>query len=313
MSHPLKKVFKTTHKVWEDGKQVDKEVELAVRMPTAQEKQVARRVYARSWREFVEAGAIMREALDRYLRDQKIWDEMRQKSYERLRRQILDGERKLGMGKASGLKSSEEAKTLALQVSDWRDEMAELLTERNRVDSNTADAMADQEQFNFFVAVCTVYNETGKPFFTYNGFDPAVEAYIDQAGEPAGREAASKFAEMWYGAGADDNSLDKLPERKFLRDHGFADEKGRLVDKRGRLVDRQGRLIDENGRFVDEKGEFVDADGNRVDENGKYVVEYVPFDDEETPVRADVEGEKDAAEEGEPQDASLSGAQAALR
>src|SRR5437868_208034 len=117
MSKVLKKVFKTTEKAYEDGKEIEREVELAVRMPTSEEKRKAQLVYARAWREYVEGKAIMRAALDRYLRDQKIWDDMRQKEFERLRRQILDGERKLGMGKGSGL-NKQQAKELALQVSD---------------------------------------------------------------------------------------------------------------------------------------------------------------------------------------------------
>lgn len=283
MSKPLKKVFKTTEKAYEDGKEIEKEIELAVRMPTAQEKHRARIAYASSWRQYIEGGAIMREALERYLRDQKIWDELRQKEYDRLRRQILDGERKLEMGRNSGL-SKTEAKELALQISDWRDEMADLLTERNRVDSNTADALADNDQYNYLIATCTVYNDTGKPYFTPNGIDPSVDLFIDKLGnsDKAARDAAAKFAEVWYGSADAENALDKLPEKRFLRDHGFADEKGRLVDKKGRLVDRQGRLINEDGRFINEAGEFVDADGNRVDADGKYVVDYAPFlDDDE--------------------------------
>lgn len=275
MLKTLKKVFKTT----ENGE--EKEIELAVRIPTAVEKQRGRRVHAKAWRDGVEAGAIMRDALDRYLRDQKLWDDLRQKEYDRLRNSILDGERRIRMGGNAGL-TKKQARELALQISDWRDELANLVTERNRVDANTADALADQEQFNYFVATCTVYNDTGKPYFTVNGLDPSVEVYTDKATEKVGFDAATKFAEIWYGT--DDDAAEKLPEKKFLKEYGFTDEKGRLIDRQGRLVDRKGRLIDENGRFINENGEYVDADGQRVDDEGQYVVEFAPFlkdDDEE--------------------------------
>jgi hypothetical protein len=281
MAKVLKKVFKTKDKAFEEGKEVEREIELAVRIPTAIEKQRARLVYAKGWRDAVEAGAIMREALERYLRDQKLWDDLRQKEYDRLRKNILESERKMKMGGNAGL-TKKQARELALQIGDWRDDLSELLTERNRVDANTADAIADQLQFNYFVAVCTVYNETGKPYFTINGIDPAIEAYIDKSTEKPGLDAATKFAEIWYGT--DDDSADKLPEKKFLKEYGFADEKGRLIDKAGHLVDRKGRLLDENGRFINDKGEFVDTDGQRVDTDGQYIVDFAPFlkDDDDT-------------------------------
>lgn len=289
MSKQLKKVFKTIVKLFEDGKEVDKEVELAVRVPTALEKQKARLVYAKSWRDAVEGGAIMREALDRYLRDQKLWDDLRQKEYDKLRSNILESERKIKMGGNAGL-TKKSARELALQIGDWRDEMSNLLTERNRVDGNTADALADQNQFNYFVAACTVYNDTGKPFFTLDGTNPSIEAYIDKATDKASLEAAGKFAEIWYGS--DDDPTEKLPEKKFLKEFGFADDKGRLIDKQGHLVDRKGRLVDENGRFVNDKGEFVDADGQRVDVDGQYVVDFAPFlDDEDTEIHSPLPNE----------------------
>lgn len=274
MAKPLKKVFTTKEKGFEDGQEIERNVELAVLVPTAAQKQRARLVYAKAWREAVEAGAIMREALERYLREQKLWDDLRQKSYDKLRNQILDGERKLKAGGNAGL-TKNTARDLALQIGDWRDELADLLTERNRVDANTADALSDQAQFNYFVSACTVYNDTGKPYFTANGVDSSVEVYLDKAGEKAAQDAASKFAEIWYGT--DDEALDKLPEKKFLKEFKFADEKGRLVDKQGRLVDRKGRLVNEDGRFIDENGDFIDAEGNRVDADGQYVVEFAPF------------------------------------
>jgi hypothetical protein len=296
MAKLLKKVFKTTEKVFEEGKEVEKEIELAVRIPTAHEKQRARLVHAKSWRENVEGGAIMRDALDRYLRDQRLWDDLRQKEYDRLRNLILDAERRIKMGGNAGL-TKNQGKELALQLGDWRDELADLLTERNRVDANTADALADQAQFNYFVAACTVYNDTGKPYFTMNGLDPAVESYIDKATEKAGFDAAAKFAEIWYGT--DEDASDKLPEKKFLKEYGFADDKGRLVNKQGQLVDRKGRLIDDNGRYINDKGEFIDADGQRVDEQGQYVVDFAPFldDDDEEPSPALKEKDKPKAEE----------------
>lgn len=276
MNKVLKKVFKTTHMV--NG--VEQELELAIRVPNSQEKQRARLVHAKAWRDAVEGGAIVREALERYLREQSLWDDSRQKEYDKLKQLILNAERRLKMGGNAGL-TKKQARDLALQLEDWRDDLGNLLIERNRVDGNTADAIAEQAQFNYYVSTCTVYNETGKPYFTTNDIDSSLDAYIEKSTEKVGFDAASKFAEVWYGT--DDNASEKLPEKQFLKEYGFADDKGRLIDKQGRLIDRKGRLIDENGRFINDKGEFVDSEGKRVDDQGQYIVDFAPFlsDDDE--------------------------------
>lgn len=274
MNKSHKKVFKT-----KDAD--DKEVELAVLNPTAEVHQKARRVYARAWKEAVEDGAMMSEALDRYLREQKLWDDRRDKEYKELRAKILDGEMRLRKGGNAGL-TKKTARELSLDLIDWRDKMGDLLTERNRVGANTADAIAEQAQFNYYVAACTVYNDTGKPVFTSNGTEPSVSNYLERAREKLARDAAGKYAEIHYDT--DSSSIDKTPEKTFLKQHGFMDDKGRLINKDGHLIDREGRLIDENSRYVNEAGEFVDVDGNRVDEDGQYVVDFAPFlpdDDEE--------------------------------
>jgi hypothetical protein len=260
VSKPLKKVFKS--------KEGNNEVELAIVTPSSHVHQKARLVYAKAWREAVEGGAIMKEALDRYLREQKLWDDIREREFKRLRHEILEGERSLKAGGNAGL-TLHAAKELALRISDLRDEMADLLTERNRVAANTADTIAENAQFNYYVSACTVYNTTGNQVFS------SLDNYIERAGEQMARDAAAKFAEYYYGS--DDDVSPKLPEQEFLKEYKFADDKGRLVDKKGRLVDREGRLIDENKRFINDKGEFVDIDGNRVDENGQYIVDFAPF------------------------------------
>lgn len=283
MAKALKQVVKTKDKNGND-------LELAVITPSSQVKQRARLIYAKAWRDAIEAGAMMREALDTYLRQQKLWDDARQAEYDRIRKTLLEGERKLRTG---GIRKT-EAKDIALGMRRLRDELGDLLTQRNRVDANTADAQADQMQFNWYVAACTVYNDSGKFYFSKNnGHECDLDDYIERASEQASQDAANKVAEVLYGA--DTDSQAKLPENEFLRTYGFADEKGRLVNAEGKLVDEKGRLINEEGRFINEAGEYVDADGNRVDEDGKYLVEFSPFlDDDGTPIVLKTEVEPDS-------------------
>jgi hypothetical protein len=256
------------------------DLELAILTPSAQVKQKAQVIRARTWADAVKHDVIMREVLDTYLRKQGLWDDAREAEYRRIRDALLDNKLKLDAG---GIRKSEGRK-IALEMRKLRNEYGNLLSQRNRVDSNTADAIADQAQFNFMVAACTVYNDTQKPYFTLTGFDPSLDAYIERIDEEAARDVASKLAEVMYGSEEDlDN---KLPENEFLRKYGFADDKNRLINKDGHLVDEDGRLINEDGRYVNKAGEFTDKDGKPVDKDGNYIVEFKPFlddEDEEAP------------------------------
>jgi hypothetical protein len=219
MSKPLKTVFKTKHE--------DKEVELAVVLPSAKIKQQGRHVHAKAYNNAIQAGAMLREELEGHLRNSKLWSDERQAEYDRLRKVLLDGEKKLAK---RGLKLS-EARDLAIEMSKARLDLQELLAQRNKVDQDTADAIADQEQFNFFVAHCTVYNENGKPFFTLDG----VIRRVDEKG-------------------------------RLVDENGrFINEKGEFVDADGVPVDADGRYI------VDEEACFLDDDGNPIKEEGDFV------------------------------------------
>jgi hypothetical protein len=167
-------------------------------------------------------------------------------------------------------------------------DLQDLLSQRNRVDGNTADAIADQAQFNYFVASCTVHNEGsgGKPVFTKDSEHSNVDDYIERGTDPAAIIAASKLAELMYGS--DKEVLEKLPENQFLRRFKFVDDELHLVNDRGQRVDDKGRLVDEEGRFVNEDGEYVDSEGNRVDKDGRFVIDEEPFlDDDGKPIVED--------------------------
>lgn len=271
----LKVKFEATQNM--DG--VDSKVDLAIQLPTAKIKQAARLVHARAYKEALENGAMMREELEGFLRKSKMWDDDRQAEFDLLRNAILDGERKLRTG---GVKLK-DARELAIKMSKDRNTLQELLSQSNRMDRETADAHADQEQFNYLVAHCTVYNDTGKPYFTTDGEHASVDSYVERGGEQVALVAASKLSEVLYGNEKD--ILEKLPENVFLKKWKFIDENFHLIDDKGRKVDEKGRLVNEDGRFIDEHDQYVDADGNRVDEEGNYLVEFSPFlDDNGNPI-----------------------------
>ncbi len=259
-----KKVLK--HKLIRD----DVEVGIAVERPNHRHIQEAQNVYNRAFRESLEKKAILKESLEKHLREQGLWDDERQAEAEQLTKTLLEGEKALKRGK---IKLS-EAKQIAFDMQDARNKLFELTVARRSLEAHTAQAAAENARFNYLVSVCVVYNDTGKPVFS------SIEDYLSRSTEEFAWEAAAVLAEMIHGY--DREAEKKLPENAFLLKYKIVNEELRLINAEGKLVDRDGRLIDEKGRFIDEQGQFIDRDGNRVDEEGNYVFEDAgPFLDED--------------------------------
>jgi hypothetical protein len=250
-----------------------KEVELAVLRPNAKQRQEAQKVYNRAFREAVESGAILRAKIESVMREQKLWDDQKEAELRKLQASIGEKERKVRSG---GIKLS-EARDLAIQLRRDRAELRGLNSERMSLDNNSAEAQADNAQFNYWVSVCTVHANDGKPYFK------SYEDYMTKEDDPAVGPAASALAKIIYNL--EDDYEKKLPENQFLVKYKFADESLHLVDKQGRKVDADGRLVDENGRYINEAGQFVDREGNLVDAEGNFLVDEKPFlDDEGNPI-----------------------------
>lgn len=248
-------------------------VTVVVRPPTAKDKNGAQLQYLKSFRQALENGAILKQKLDDHLKEQGVWDEAKQKEYEKVLTTINEGERKLQKG---GIKL-EEAKALAFSMKQARLEFRALIAERSVMDANTAESQADNASFDYLASVCIIDSSKGQPIFN------SLEDYQDNGDEPYVAAAAGKLAEKLYKL---DPNYDKgLPENEFLVKYKFADEELRLINKDGGFVDDEGRLVNEDGRFIDEEGNFVDAEGNPVTEDGKYNDEFSPFlDDDGNPI-----------------------------
>jgi hypothetical protein len=252
----------------------NKEVTFLVRSPTLQDQKEATKVYNSAFTDALKSKAVVRAKLDDLLVEQGLWDDAKQMRFATLQAQILEGERKLAKG---GISLS-QARDEALKMKKLREDLRELIAVKTNLDTHTAEGQADNARFNYLVSVCTVYNDTKKPYFSN------YEDYNSKSGtDLVAGLAAQNLAGMLYGL--DNDYEEKLPENKFLKQYKFVDDKLRLINKDGKLVDGEGRLIDENGRFINEKGEFVDKDGNLVNQEGDYVIEFKPFlDDEGKPV-----------------------------
>ena len=265
-----------------------KAVSVAVVKPNSNKIKQAQLAYNKAFRAALESGALLRQKLDNYMREQEIWDDKKEKEYAELLEKINESEKSLAKG---GIKLS-EAKDVAIQMRVDRGEFRDLISERTYLDTNTAKGQADNARFNHLIYLSILDEKTGKPFFE------SVEDYEEKATEPYAAAAASELARMMYDL---DPDYDKnLPENQFLSDYGFVNEDMRLVNKEGQFVTADGQLVNEEGRLVDEEGNMIDKDGNPLDEDFNYKLDQKPFLDDsgkDVPIPKSEESEEEGEEE----------------
>ncbi len=226
--------------------------------------------YSKAFREAIEGGAIVRARLNNVMRDQNLWDDKKQAEYDLVSQALLNCEKRLQRG---GLKLN-EARDIAIQMRRGRYDLRNLMTERNELDSKSAETLAENARFNFLVSECTVYGESGKKYFA--SFDD----FLGREDDPVMGPATTALGQLLYGL--DDDFEAKLPENKFLKAYKFCNAKLALINKDGQTVDVDGRLVDESGRLVNEQGGLIDGEGNPLTEEGDYAFETLPFLDDET-------------------------------
>ena len=250
-----------------------KQRELALKRPDRKITQQAQVEYNKAFNEAIESNALLRGRLEQEARSQGLWSDEQEAKYQDLIAKIQDGDLRLHTG---NFKLS-EARDLAIDMRKMRVQMREMLAGRTQLDVNSAEGQAENARFNALIALCLVYNDTGKRVFE------TLEDYLSNSTEEYAFEAAQRLGAILYGL---DNDYEaKLPENKFLSEFSFVDEKLRLIRKDGKLISVDGKLIDENGRYVDEDGNFIDAHGNLLNENGEYQIERKPFlDDDGKPI-----------------------------
>lgn len=239
-------------------------VKVGLKSPGLKEYRDSQIEYNKAFREALDSGALLRQKLTDYMRDQGIWNEEKQKQNDEYVEQIRDKEEALRRG---GIKLS-EAKQLAIDLQRLRAEFRYFISEKNQLDQNSAEGQADNARFSELVRLCLLNPTTKDPYF------PKQSDYDDAADQPWVVEASSELASMIYDIDPDYD--DKLPENKFLKDYSFMNEDLRLIDSNGHLVDIDGRLINEDGRFVayrTEEGQknqdvedqyFVNRDGQEL-------------------------------------------------
>jgi ATP-dependent exoDNAse (exonuclease V) beta subunit len=219
-----KKSFKA--KDPETGEKLD----LAVLRPSAEQLTKAQRFHNKTYREAIEAGGLLKSALEGYLKDQGVWSKSQQDEHDNLSKALLEDIRKLKKG---GMKLS-QAYALAIKIRKTRAKLRELLARKNEEELNTVDAQAEAARFNILISLCTVYDDgRGCYFKDFQDFqDKANSALVGKAG--------SALAEVMY------NGLTlarNLPENEFLIKYGFMDSNCQLINKDKQAVDEDGKVL----------------------------------------------------------------------
>lgn len=228
--------------------------------PTLEQQQEAMKVRNKTFRDAVDAGALLRVQLSDILKERNLWNDVKQQRYAELEQKILDGKKVL---KEGGIKLK-EAKDLALQMKKWRSELIDMRMPESELANQTAEGQADNASFNYLVSVCTVYYDSEEHVFN------TLEDYLNRSETQISLKAARCLAALTYGVSSDIEK--ELPENEFLLEFGYMNDQLYLVNENGELINEDGEVIDKNGAIIVEEEEverkpFLDDDGNEVVRN----------------------------------------------
>ena len=117
---------------------------------------------AKRWNECIRDNVITKKELKTLMEDRGIWDKSKSDKEDEIGSKISDLEKKLYRGEGGKKPKVSEGKNLALEMRRLRSELRELISERLGLEENTAEALADNARFDYFVANCTFYKDSEK-------------------------------------------------------------------------------------------------------------------------------------------------------
>lgn len=264
-----------------DGK--EETVKLIVKRPSSSMISQAQRVGAKAWTDCVRDGIMTKKELEKFMKEQGIWDEGKDEEQKKVVQEISDLEKRLYVSGNGGKKlKASEGKKIAIDMRIKRNQLRDLIAEKMSLEQNTAEAISDNVRFDYLVANCAYYENGQK---VYNDLDD----YKERADDSIAFTAASTLAGMMYSVDKDFEA--KLPENKFLKMFHFVNDDLSLVNDRGETVDTDGKRIDKNGYWLNDQGQRVDKDGNVLDENGNYIPSVVYVDDQDKEIKVEESSE----------------------
>jgi hypothetical protein len=249
-------------------------VKIVVKRPNSVTLSQAQRVGAKVWTDCVRDGIMTKKELEKFMKEQGIWDDGKDKEQKAIVEEISSLEKQLYISSQGHKKlKASEGKEIAIKMRMRRAELRDLIAERISLEQNTAESISDNARFDYLVSSCAFYESGHK---VYSNLDE----YKERADVEPAFTVASTLAGMLYSVDKDFEA--KLPENKFLKTFNFVNDDLSLVNSDGETVDLEGRIIDKNGFYLNDEGKRVDKDGNLLDESGNYIptIEYVTDDEQ---------------------------------
>jgi hypothetical protein len=245
-------------------------VKLMVRSPQHDDYEESNRVYAAKVASLVrEKGnkkLLLRQEVDKFLRDSGIWTNKDEQDIISLQKEVETFLTKLRKG---GDKLS-KGRELAIKIMDKRKEMVQILSKKQFLDDTTIEALAESEKNDYLIYKCCVFADTGKNYWeTFEDMksDKLSDVYYD-----ASTAASSVFYNI-------DPEFEKsLPENKWLLKYNFIDEKLNYLDRKtGERVDRDGRPIkqlleDAENKVRNLTGDIIEQEAYIDDETNEPVL-----------------------------------------
>lgn len=241
--------------------------------PTSETIKNADRYRAKTWNQCISDGVLTKKELAKILKDRGIWSEQRDEEQQTIIKAIQDMEKELYLGTGKTKSKLSDGQKIAIEMRKLRLKLRVLMAERLSMEENTAEALAENAKFDYFVADCT-FSSDGKK--VYNG----VEDYLGKAADELAYTAGANLGEILYQIDAKGD--ESLPENQWLKKFNLVNEEMDLVNREGVLVDEEGRRINEQGHFLDENGNRIDKYGNPLNEDGSYVIK-VEYEDDLSP------------------------------
>jgi len=245
-----RKVFETFDK---DGK----EIKLAIVRPTQEITNKADLKYVAAVSNAIREGAMTKAECELLIKERGIWGEKQEKKIEKIRKEMRTNEKILlakGLSKSKGGKAAKEIQRL-------RSEMLVIMMDKNAYMDLCAEAYGDKIRNQVYIACCTVYADSGEPFYE------DVNDYLARSEEIASIQALANLT--YFLNDIDEDYASKFIENQYMRENKLMDKEGYYLDKKGRRIDSNGRLINDRLQYVNEKGELLDEFGYRVGEDGQ--------------------------------------------
>lgn len=221
----------------------------------------------------IEIGVKTQAQTKEFLKKHGVWTEEKEEKEKDIVKSINRLELEISRGDGLSQKTSiNDGLKKALKIKELRENYLNLIRERQSYESNTAESIADNARFDYFVCSSVFNKDNTKVYATY-------EQYQEDSSSDLAFKAASALAKMMYSL--EEDFMSKLAENKFLKKFGLVDDKMRLVDRKTKhLVDNEGRKINELGHYLNDKDERIDREGNLLDIDGNYIIETVYIDED---------------------------------